>query len=99
MVVEQSAEQPPRKRTWKRARQIVARVLILLALLVVVDYFGYPYGAAPAGFAHNRGENGLWLRYTWYLGEHTDADVRAMCARLLRQEITFAYFHVRSIQK
>jgi len=47
----------------------------------------------------NRGENGLWLRYTWYFGDHAVGDVNRLAVRLERHGIRDAFFHVRGIGK
>lgn len=44
-------------------RRLVAISGVLLGLLLL-DYVSYPYLAHPVGRSFNRGENGLWLRYT-----------------------------------
>lgn len=45
----------------------------------------------------NRGQNGLWLRYTWYFGER-NSEVGALNARLKGKGIRDVYFHVRNIE-
>jgi hypothetical protein len=73
--------------------------LVLLISLVTGDYFGYPYGRWLSGRSFNIGRNGLWLRYTWYFGEHSKPEVEAMAQRLDREQISYAFFHVRSIDR
>lgn len=85
-------------RCGKRGR-LFAWVVAFVLLLLVVDYFAYPYGLPPGGRSGNRGQNGLWLRYTWYFGQHTDAERQQLAQRLHDQQITFAYCHVRGIQR
>ncbi len=82
-----------RRRRW---RWIIGAVG-LCWLLLLVDYFAYPYGARPGGPTYNIGENGLWLRYLWYFGRKRDADVQALAQRLREQQIRYAYFHVRDV--
>jgi hypothetical protein len=82
-----------RKRRW---RWIVGGAGLLL-LLLVIDYFAYPYGARPGERTFNTGENGLWLRYTWYFGQKSDADLSLLARRLQERQIRYAYFHVRDI--
>jgi hypothetical protein len=78
-------------------------VLLIFALALValaVDFFAYPYGASlPPGPSGNRGENGLWLRYTWYFGEKSDADRAALTEHLRERQVRYAYFHVRFIER
>jgi hypothetical protein len=82
---------PPR---WVRRLGVVVGVA---AGLLTLDYWVYPRLASPSGLVVNRAENGLWLRYTWYFGEHSDADLQSLSARLQRHGIQDAFFHVRSV--
>jgi hypothetical protein len=82
----------------RRKRRIVLSTLGLLGLVTLVDYFAYPYGA-KGGRSLNRGENGLWLRYTSYFGQKSDAEIAALAQQLQERQIRYAYFHVRSITK
>jgi hypothetical protein len=82
----------------RKKRRVVISALGLLGLALLVDYFAYPYGSA-GGQSINRGENGLWLRYTWYFGRKTDAEVSDLARKLQQRQIQYAYFHVRSITK
>ena len=59
-----TSEKSPRRRRW-----LLAGICMLL-LLLLGDYFLYPLLAPMAGSRLNRGENGLWLRYTWYFGQY-----------------------------
>jgi len=68
-------------------------------LWLAIDYYGYPYGSFTNRPTANRGENGLWLRYTWYFGQRSDEDLRSLAKRLEQNQTLYAYFHVRSIQK
>ena len=74
-------------------------LVILLIALLTLDYWAYPYGAMPGGRSFNQGENGLWLRCTWYFGEHTLAETRQLARQLHSRQIRYAYFHVRSINE
>ncbi len=93
---------PPAQPAPTRHRRLLRRLALGLAILLalfVVDYYAYPYGAAPGGRSLNRGENGLWLRYTWYFGQKSDAEWAALAERLKRGQIRDAYFHVRGITR
>jgi hypothetical protein len=46
-------------------------VLLLLTIGIAVDFFVYPLLPA-GGHPLNRGENGSWLRDTWYFGTETE---------------------------
>lgn len=107
MKGEQSAESPTGESAHvgsgisKRRRILWRRLLFtvgFVAGILAVDYFCYPYGQF-GGRSLNRGENGLWLRYSWYFGEKTDADLAVLADRLRRMQICYAYFHVRSITR
>lgn len=74
-------------------------VLLVGLLLLMVDYWAYPYGRPPGGRSFNTGENGLWLRYTWYAGKRSDADVHLLAQHLNEHQVRYAYFHVRSITR
>jgi len=88
-----------RRRRRARTGLLTIAGLLLILAAVGVDYAGYPYRAPLPGQTGDRGENGLWLRYTWYFGQHSDADVSEMAARLWSNRIRYAYFHVRSIER
>ena len=80
----------------KRRRWVTAVAGLLLGLLLL-DYFAYPFLAHPGAPTRNRAENGLWLRYTWYFGQKSDADIEALARRLQAEQVRYAYFHVRGI--
>src|SRR5947209_12818291 len=88
-----------RDRPRKPLRRCLASGAALLALLLVVDYALYPRLAGPGGQSANRGENGLWLRYRWYFGQHSDRDIRLLGRRLRDEQIRYAYFHVRHVTR
>ena len=70
----------------------------LAVLLLLVDYFVYPWLSPFAGKSGNRGENGLWLRDSWYFGHWTPAELQGLAQRLTAGQIRFAYCHVRYMQ-
>lgn len=88
-----------RRPSLRRTLWRVAWLLLLFGALVGIDYWKYPYGAAIQGPLLDRGGNGLWLRYTWYFGEHSGADRRQLARQLPARHIRYAYFHVRFIGK
>ena len=71
--------------------------LMVCLLLFLLDYYAYPYGALPGGASYNHGENGLWLRYTWYFGEHNAVETQQLARHLQERQISSAYFHVRNV--
>jgi len=81
----------------KRNKRILFVGLLLLLLAPVVDYYAFPYGRPIAARGYNRGKNGLWLRYTWYFGQHSDHDIHLLAQELKDRQIHYAYFHVRNI--
>ncbi len=70
-----------------------------LLSLLLLDYLLYPWAAGVRAPTGNRGENGLWLRYHWYFGRKTDAEIAALAERLPSQQIRYAYFHVRHVTR
>jgi hypothetical protein len=72
---------------------------VLICITAAIDYRAYPYGAAIGGPSRNKGDNGLWLKYTWYLGEHSVSDMRQLADQMRSRQIRFVYFHVRSVGK
>src|SRR5262249_8706118 len=64
---------------------------------LVADYALYPRLARVGGTSFNSGENGLWLRYGWYFGQHSDAELRTLARQLTERQIRYAYFHVPHI--
>jgi hypothetical protein len=80
-------------------RRLIAIVLAFFTFFLSIDYCAFPYGRWNNGHSVNRGENGLWLRYTWYFGQDSPVEMQAMTQRLICERIHYAYFHVRSIRK
>jgi hypothetical protein len=87
----------PRRLRRRRILAIVAGFFLVLIIAATIDYWSYPYGQPVGGKAVNTGENGLWLRYTWYFGEHGPEKRRVLAKSLQDHEIRYAYFHVRHI--
>ncbi|MBI3911268.1 MAG: hypothetical protein HY320_10085 [Armatimonadetes bacterium] len=73
--------------------------LALPFLLLLLDYLTYPHLAGIGGRTFNTGENGLWLRYTWYFGDTRDAEIRLLARQLQERQVRYAYFHVRFIAR
>ncbi len=85
-----------------RPRRVVPTIcgaLLLLCVSTVIDYWAYPYGARLERPGFNRGENGIWLRYTWYFGQHNDVQRQQLALNLRSRKIRYAFFHVRHIGK
>lgn len=83
----------------RRTLLVACGLFLLFCAGMGIDYWAYPYGAPIAGRSYNRSENGLWLRYTWYFGQHSDADIQHMAQQLRTRQVRYAYFHVRFIGK
>jgi len=79
-----------------RRRWWLVGLSVLLVLLAVAYFRSRPH-PPPAHVRGNRGENGLWLRYTWYFGQHSPHDLANLAIRLRRAQVRYAYFHVRFI--
>jgi hypothetical protein len=73
--------------------------MVFITALLLIDYFAYPYGGALGGKSSNQGRNGLWIRYPWYFGEHSPAEALELANKLEKEQIRYAYFHVRFITK
>lgn len=81
----------------RRRRKATWAALGLVATLAIADYWLYPRLARASGRVVNRGENALWLRYTWAFGEQSRDQTARLGQRLRAYGIRDAYFHVRSI--
>ena len=79
---------------WRRVLLGLAALLVAVALDDAL-FPVYPRHAPSL----NQGENGLWLRYRWYLGEKSEADWAGLPELLSRNQIRCAYFHVREIDR
>ncbi|WP_309714278.1 glycosyl hydrolase family 18 protein [Armatimonas sp.] len=80
-------------------RQRGALIFLVMAMgLLALDYYAFPYSATISGRALSTRTNGLWVRYTHYFGQKSDAEISALCERLKAEGIRDAYFHVRFIQ-
>lgn len=85
-----------------KLRKVLKRLLwtvVILAAFLVVDYWAYPAWSGVGGKSINTGQNGLWLRYTWYFGKESDKDLNELTSRLRDEQIRYAYFHVRAIKR
>jgi hypothetical protein len=83
-----------RGRRWGR---LLKAAVAVAAAALFLDYWLYPHFASPGGIVLNSGNNGIWLRNSWYAGDYTSGDLNVLNARLLDHGIGDAYFHVRSI--
>jgi len=83
---------------WRRHRRRLLGVVGLCLFLAAVDYAAYPGLAGFGGRSFDRGENGLWLRYTWYFGEWRQPDMDRLVERLRSARVRYAYFHTRSAE-
>ena len=70
--------------------------MCLLILFALLDFFLYPL-LPMGGKSGNHGQNGLWLRYTWYFGLRSPEEMHRLSGRLREEQIHDAYFHVRYI--
>jgi hypothetical protein len=87
----------PSQRRRKKMRYVFGALTVLF-IAMAVDYVFYPKLASVGGRSYHRGENGNWLRYTWYFSEEKESFV-SLAQRLKQQEMRYAYFHVRFIKK
>jgi spore germination protein YaaH len=79
-------------------RRRALRLLLTLIFLLGADWLLLSLVPPSRPRAPVRDENGLWLRSGWYRGEHSNAEIQALAARLASDRMTYAYFHVRHIQ-
>lgn len=86
------------KARWKKWLRMLGLGLLLLLAFGAVDYFTFN-NARVGGKSYHKDEDGIWLRYKWYFGERSPAEVRAMAKRLRNHGIKDAYFHVRYTMK
>jgi len=82
----------------QRKRRIVIGILVAMLILAIADYFFYPL-LPIGGINTNTGQNGAWIRYTWYFGHYSEADQKELAKNLQRRQIRYAFFHVRYIKK
>lgn len=73
--------------------------LIVLLIASVLDYWLDPTWVGEGGTVVNKGENGLWLRYTWYFGRQNRQDLVRLADRLDKHGIREAFFHVRGVDR
>ena len=64
-------------------------------MLLALD-FVYAPKLITTSSSENRGENGLWLRYLWYFGKHSETETHLIMRRMRESQIKYAYFHIRS---
>ena len=82
----------------KKRRKTFFVGLCVIVFLLLGDYCFYPL-LGVGGRSFNKGENGSWLHFSWYFGNHSEPEVRALAQQLNANQIRYAYFHVRFIQK
>src|SRR5579885_374643 len=75
--------------------KLAAALAVLAVLLIILDFCSCPLLNPPErSAAFNKGCNGIWLRYYWYRGKHSDAEFKVMLQKLRRGQIKYAFFHV-----
>jgi hypothetical protein len=88
---------PKKRQLRRRLSWTVGCLAVVLAF--VGDYWAFPYGASPVRVQSNKGTNGLWLRYKWYFGEKSPAELHELPKQLQQWQIRSGWFHVREINK
>lgn len=86
----------PSSKPVQRRRLLLTILCLFLGLLT--DYLAFPYGRWDSGRSGNHAENGLWMRYTWYFGQHQSSDFALLGQRLHAEQVRYAFFHVRDIR-
>ena len=75
-------------------------IALSVALLIfIADYYAYPWWQPIRAPIADKGQNGLWVRYKFYFGEHTDDEIDALAHRIVDGRFSDAYIHVRFIKK
>lgn len=77
------------------------KLYLLIAALTVIflaDFISYPFLQNLEYQSANKGANGIWLRYLWYFGKHSQTDEEKLFAQLNKGQFKYAYLHVRSIK-
>jgi spore germination protein YaaH len=88
-----------RRRKLRKAFLFAGVFFVMTAAIVGVDAWTFPARNQPDPARPIPGEHGIWLRYTWYFGQHSEAEERALAIRLERHGLKNAFFHVRSIEE
>jgi hypothetical protein len=84
-----------------KVRKLVIWLGLFVCFALSVDALLFPRlccGTAPAT-TYNRGANGIWLRYLWYFGKHSDAALGSLIEKLKQGQFKYLYFHVRSVDE
>ncbi|MDX3115718.1 hypothetical protein [Streptomyces scabiei] len=94
-------EGTPRRKRWRRWVRRGAwavALLVLVPVLVAEAALRVNYVGDPAEGARTRGKDALWLGHAWVDGRKTDADVRALAARLRETGIRDLYVHAGPLE-
>lgn len=79
-------------------KSIIATVLgAFLGIVLIagsIDYLRYESVAPTPQSTFNTGKNGIWLRYLWYAGKHSEPEFADMYKQLATNQMRYAYFHV-----
>ncbi len=86
------------KKPVQKRRKILLSTLLIIVLSLLGDYCFYPL-LGVGGRSFNKGENGAWLHYSWSFGQHSVAQETVLAQQLEANQMPYAYFHVRFIQK
>lgn len=88
------SKQPHTGHRWNKT---LAWIVLALVLFTALDYALYPSFIGFQGPSPNHGENGLWIRYTWYFGQ--EKGYADLAKRITDAQVKYAYFHVRYVGK
>ncbi|WP_328479902.1 hypothetical protein OHS71_15115 [Streptomyces sp. NBC_00377] len=96
---ESPAAQAKRRRRRLVRRCALALVLLLLApVLAAETALRLNYLGDPADGTYSRGKDAIWLGHAWVDGRKTDADVKALAARLRDTGIRDLYVHAGPLE-
>lgn len=87
--------QPTRPSRWRRRCWWL--LPLVTAAVLLGDFALYSRCTGIGGRSFDKGQNGLWLRYSWYFGEMGNDEVVGLAKRLRQRQIGYAYFHVRDV--
>lgn len=103
-VTASARTEPPAAQAKRRRRRLVRRCALALVLLLLAPVLAAEtalrlnYLGDPADGTYSRGKDAIWLGHAWVDGRKTDADVKALAARLRDTGIRDLYVHAGPLE-